>query len=60
MRILGCWEGIQIIWSLFLKKMTMDSEQYLEHLLTSDCHSSEHNSMLLVVNGNCIEDVKDN
>ena len=41
MRTLGCWEGIQIIWFIFLKMMTMDSEEHLEHLSTSDCYSSK-------------------
>ena len=28
---------------------TMDSEQDSQHLSTSDCHSSEHNSVLLAL-----------
>ena len=33
---------------MFLKMVTMDSEQDLEHLSTSDYHNSEHSSVLLV------------
>ena len=32
-----------------LKMVTMDSEQYSEHLSTSHCHSREQNSELLVI-----------
>ena len=41
--------GNQIIQFIFLKMAIMDAEQNLEHLLPLDCCSSEHNSVLLVL-----------
>ena len=47
-RSLGQITGNQIIMFVLLKVVTINSVQHSEHLSTSDCHSSEHNSVLLV------------
>ena len=41
--------GSQVIQFIFLKIVTLDSERDSEHFLASHCHSSEHNSVLLVL-----------
>ena len=49
MWVSGSNEGIHIIRIKLLNMTTMDSGQDLEHLSTTDYHSSEFNSVLLVL-----------